>query len=148
MTVCLVHDAEGSWRDTVLLSTQVGQSRSAMILAYGKRWSVELAFHDSKQFLGLQDPQVRTAQSVQRAHPMAWFCLSLVILWYALNREVVDKVRRDRPWYKKSVGETFTDMLGALRLWIWRRRVFGEGGEGCLGTSTIEMLLNEMAAVG
>jgi hypothetical protein len=46
---------------------------------------VELAFFDSKQFLGLHDPRVRSARSVERAHPMAWFVGSLTILWYSLK---------------------------------------------------------------
>jgi hypothetical protein len=102
VTVTLLHDPqeakEGKWRDEVLLRTRVGATAAEMGSDYGKRWSVELAFHDSQQYLGLEDPEVRTEQSVQRAHPMAWFCLSLVVLWYALNREQVEKVSRDRPW--------------------------------------------------
>jgi hypothetical protein len=152
VTVALLHDPqqekEGKWRDEVLLSTKVETTGARMIAEYGKRWSVELAFHDSKQYLGLEDPQVRAELSVQRAHPMAWFCLSLVILWYALNREQVEKVNRERPWYKKTVGDTFTDMLGALRLWLWHQRIFGEGGNGPVSLEMVENLLNEMAAVG
>ena len=102
----------------------------------------------SKQYLGLEDPEVRTPRSVARAHPMAWFELSLVLLWYALNREGVEKVKRDRPWYRKTVGDTFTDMLGALRLWLWRERLFGEAGYGAVDLEMVESLLNEMAAVG
>jgi hypothetical protein len=152
VTVTLLHDPqaekEGKWRDEVLISIKVETTAAEMVVQYGKRWSVELAFHDSKQFLGLEDPQVRAPLSVQRAHPMAWFCLSLVILWYALNREHLDKVSRERPWYKKTVGDTFTDMLGALRLWLWRQRLFGEAGNGPVSREMVENLLNEMAAVG
>lgn len=152
VTVALIHDPqetkEGKWRDEVLLSTKVETTAAEMIAEYGKRWSVELAFHDSKQFLGLEDPQVRAPLSVQRAHPMAWFCLSLVTLWYVLNRDQVEKVSRERPWYKKAVGDTFTEMLGAMRLWLWHRRLFGEAGDGSLSVEMVENLLNEMAAVG
>jgi DDE superfamily endonuclease len=148
VTVALIRDPEGEWRDEVLVSTKVEMTATEMILEYSKRWSIEVAFHDSKQYLGLEDPQVRTEQSVQRAHPMAWFCLSLSILWYALNRDGVEKVKRERPWYKKIVGDTFTDMLGALRLWIWKDRLFGEARNGEVNLEMVENLLNEMAAVG
>ena len=151
VTVTMIHDpqeeTEGKWRDEVLVSSKVEITAAEMIAEYGKRWSVELAFHDSKQFLGLEDPQVWTPLSVQRAHPMAWFCLSLVILWYARNREQVEKVKRERPWYKKTVGDTFTEMLGAMRLWLWQQRIFGEEGERAVNTEMVEKLLNEMAAV-
>src|SRR5262245_28021017 len=151
VTVTLLHDPQeakqGRWRDEVLVSTQVEATAAEMVAAYGKRWSVEVAFFDSKQFLGLEDPQVRAPLSVQRAHPLAWFCLSLVILWYALNREQVEKVKRERPWYKKTVGDTFTQMLGALRLWLWQQRLFGEAGDRPVSMEMVENLLNEMAAV-
>jgi hypothetical protein len=151
VTVTLLHDPqeakEGKWRDEVLVSTKVQTTAAEMVAEYGKRWSVEVAFFDSKQFLGLEDPQVRTPLSVQRAHPMAWFCLSLVILWYALNREEVEKVNRERPWYKKTVGDTFTQMLGAMRLWLWHQRLFGEAGDRAVSMEMVETLLNEMAAV-
>lgn len=78
---------------------------------------------------------------------MAWFCLSLVILWYALNREQVEKVSRDRPWYKKKVGDTFTEMLGAMRLRLWQQRIFGEAADRPVNVEMVEKLLNEMAAV-
>jgi hypothetical protein len=152
VTVTMIHDpqeeTEGKWRDEVLVSSKVEITAAEMISAYGKRWSVELAFHDSKQFLGLEDPQVRTPLSVERAHPTAWLCLSLVILWYALNREQVEKVKRERPWYKKTVGDTFTEMLGAVRLWLWHQRLFGKEGKRAASVETVEKLLNEIAAVG
>jgi hypothetical protein len=151
VTVTLIHDPqeekEGKWRDEVLVSTKVEITAAEMIPEYGKRWSVELAFHDSKQFLGLEDPEVRTPLSVERAHPTAWFCLSLVILWYALNRAQVEKVKRERPWYKKTVGDTFTEMLGALRLWLWQQRLFGKAGQRVVSVESVENLLNEMAVV-
>jgi hypothetical protein len=151
VTVTLLHDPqeqkEGKWRDEVLVSTRVETTAAEMVCQYGKRWSVELAFHDSKQYLGLEDPEVRTPLSVQRAHPLAWFCLSLVVLWYACNREQVEKVTRERPWYKRTAGETFTEMLGALRLWLWQQRLFGEGGDRPVSLEMVAKLLNEMAAV-
>jgi hypothetical protein len=151
VTIAMIHDPqeekEGKWRDEVLVSTKVEITAAQMIAEYGKRWSVEMAFHDSKQFLGLEDPQVWTPQSVERAHPMAWFCLSLVLLWYALNRDQVEKVKRERPWYKKMVGDTFTEMLGAMRLWLWQQRLFGDAGQRAASVEMVEKLLNEMAAV-
>lgn len=152
VTVTLLHDPqevkEGKWRDEVLVSTKVETTAQEMVAEYGKRWSVEVAFFGSKQFLGLEDPQVRAPLSVQRAHPMAWFCLSVVVLWYALNRGQLDKVKRERPWYKKTVGDTFTDMLGAMRLWLWQQRLFGEARDRPVSVEMVEYLLNEMAAVG
>ena len=83
-------------------------------------------FFDSKQHLGLHDPQVWNERSVERAHPMAWFVGSLVVLWYCVAGHEGSHVERERPWYKEKVTPTFTDMLAALRLQLWEQEVFGE----------------------
>lgn len=79
-------------------------------------WFIEVAFRESKQHLGLHDPRVYAARSVERAHPMAWFVQSLSVLWYAEVGKDQKQVKRERPWYRKKVGPMFSDMLGALRL--------------------------------
>jgi hypothetical protein len=149
--VAMFHDPQaekkGRWRDEVLVTTKLSMTPEQMVAEYSKRWSIEVAFRDSKQYVGLEDPQVRTTRSVERAHPMAWFCLSLTILWYALNQENVKEVDWDRPWYNKTVGPTFTDMLGALRLCLLHERVFGKEGDEPRTREMVEKLLNEMAKV-
>ena len=99
--VVLIRDPLGQWRDEALVATDPSVSSAFVILGYCRRWSVELAFFDSKQFLGLHDPQVRSERSVERAHPMAWFLESLVILWYCVEGHEGSHVERERPWYKK-----------------------------------------------
>ena len=111
------------------MATDPTVSAEFVILGYCRRWSVELAFFDSKQFLGLHDPQVWSERSVERAHPMAWFVGSLTILWYCLKGHEGSHVERERPWYKHKVTPTFTDMLGALRLQMWEYEIYGESGE-------------------
>ena len=83
--VVLVRDPLGQWRDEALVATDPTASAAFVIPGYCRRWSVELAFFDSKQFLGLHDPRVRSERSVERAHPMAWFVGSLTILWYCVE---------------------------------------------------------------
>ena len=83
--VVLVRDPLGQWRDEALVATDPTATAAFVILGYCRRWSVELAFFDSKQHLGLHDPRVRSERSVERAHPMAWFVGSLVILWYCVK---------------------------------------------------------------
>ena len=41
----------------------LAHTAALVITGYCRRWSVELAFFDSKQFLGLHDPQVWSARS-------------------------------------------------------------------------------------
>jgi hypothetical protein len=111
---------------------------------------MELCFFDSKQYLGLHEPRVWSAASVERAHPMAWFCYSVALLWYARNGASSEPVQRERPWYVPRAAPTFTQMLGALRLAVWRQRLFGEGGAGAGSPPSQEMLdalLHCLAAV-
>lgn len=150
VAVVLVRDPTGAWRDEVLLCTSATAAVATVIEGYCRRWSIELSFFDSKQYLGLHEPRVWCAASVERAHPMAWFCYSLALLWYALHGQQSEAVRRDRPWYVPRATPTFTQMLGALRLDLWRQRIFGEAGADAQQPPSKEMLdtlLHCLAAV-
>jgi len=147
VAVVLVRDPSGRWRDEALVTTDPHASAAFVIQGYCRRWSVELAFFDSKQHLGLHDPRVRSERSVERAHPMAWFLESLVILWYCVDGHRGSHVESQRPWYTKKVTPTFTDMLGALRLQIWEHTIFEESGEGPPSSECIRRLLHTLSAV-
>ena len=122
--VVLVRDPSGQWPDVALLSTDARLSATEVIQGYARRWSIEVTFHDSKQYLGLQDPQVWCEGSVERAHPMAWFCYSMSLLWYALHGKEHESPRRERPWYHWAIRPAFAEILGTLRLASWRGRYF------------------------
>jgi hypothetical protein len=148
VTVILVRDPAGRWRDEALVATDPAVDAAFAITGYCRRWSVEVTFFESKQYLGLHDPRVRAERSVERAHPMAWFVGSLVVLWYCLGGHEGSHVVRERPWYKRKASPTFTDMLGALRLQMWEYEVFGESGEETPSPECIERLLHRLSAVG
>lgn len=145
--VVLVRDPSGEWRDEALVATDPNATAAFVILGYCRRWSVELAFFDSKQFLGLHDPRVRSERSVERAHPMAWFLESLTILWYCVDGHQGSHVEKERPWYKGKVTPAFTDMLGALRLQMWEHKIYGETGEDVPSPECIRKLLHTLSAV-
>lgn len=105
-----------------------------------------MAYHDSKQYLGMQDARVWSEGAVRRAHPMAFFCISLTLLWYGRCGQGQAEVRRERPWYQ-AAGVTFTAALGQLRLAIWKKRVFEETGEQTPLHHLLENLLHALAAV-
>jgi hypothetical protein len=120
MQLVLVHDPEGKWRDELLLSMDVNLPAEEVILGYMRRWSVEVCYWESKELLGLHEPQVWTELAVQRAHPMAWFVGGLVLVWYARYGQEAEQAEWARPWYKKEVGPTFADMLATMRLHLWK----------------------------
>jgi hypothetical protein len=147
VALVLVRDVQGHWRDTALVATDAAVSAAFVIQGYSRRWSIEVAFYESKQYLGLHDPQVRCERSVERAHPMAWFVGSLTILWYAVAGRDGPEVRRERPWYRSKPHPTFTDMLGALRLQQWRRRLLELSGDEPPFPEVLENLIHYVAAV-
>jgi DDE superfamily endonuclease len=147
VAVVLVRDPLGQWRDEALVVTDPTASAAFVIQGYCRRWSVELAFFDSKQHLGLHEPRVWNESSVERAHPMAWFLGSLVILWYCIDGHRGSHVERERPWYKAKVTPTFTDMLGALRLQMWEYKIYGKCGEEVPSPECIRKLLHTLSAV-
>jgi hypothetical protein len=118
--VVVVRDPAGKWRDEALLCTDLAMRAEEVILGYMRRWSVEVAYCDSKQLLGFHEPMVWSAASVERAHPMAWFTGGLVLLWYAQSGHQQQPARRQRPWYKHKVEPTFSDMLACARLNLWQ----------------------------
>jgi DDE superfamily endonuclease len=120
LQVVLVRDPDKKWRDEALLCSALDLSAQEVIAGYLKRWSVEVAYCDSKQLLGFHDPMVWSERSMERAHPMGWFVGSLVILWYALVGQHEPQAQRHRPWYKNKVVPTFADMLACCRLHLWR----------------------------
>jgi hypothetical protein len=147
VTVVLVRDLAGPWRDAALLATSPGVSAEFVISGYCRRWSLEVAFFDSKQSLGLHEPRVWSERSVGRAHPMAWFVLSVTVLWYAVAGKEGPQVHRARPWYKEKRGPALADMLGALRLQLWQGRIASTSGEGEPVPQVLEMLVNSLSAV-
>jgi hypothetical protein len=115
LMIVLVHDPEGTWRDEALLSTDVTLTTQQVVAGYCRRWSVEVAYADSKGLLGFHDPEVWCPKSVQRAHPMSWYVGSLVILWYVMFGHEEPTPQRHRPWYKHKPEVTFADMLATCR---------------------------------
>jgi hypothetical protein len=147
MTVVLVRDVVGTWRDEVLLATGRDVRAEFVIAGYCRRWSIEVVFSESKQLLGLHDPRVRTPKSVERAHPMAWFVQSVTVLWYAGAGRQVPAVKRDRPWYTNKKTPTFADMLGALRLAHWDQLFLKEAVHSTKRNKFLNTLKNWLAAV-
>lgn len=119
LMLVLVRDPSGKWRDEALLSTDITLTAEEVIAGYCRRWCVEVAYGDAKGFLGFHDPEVWCEKSVKRAHPMAWFVGSLVVLWYALRKETEPRPERHRPWYKDKPEVTFADMLATCRYHLW-----------------------------
>lgn len=92
---------------------------------YARRWALEVAFHDGKQFLGFEHPQSQAEPAVLRTAPMAFVVYDLVLLWSADQVQSEGPLRWiPRPWYRDKSAPSFSDMLTALRREGWRRAIF------------------------
>lgn len=111
---------------------------------YAWRWSVEVAFHDSKQSLGFEEPQGWTRRAVERTAPMAMLLYSLIVLWFV--REGHRSYRPfTRPWYTSKAEPSFADMLATLRRSSLRERVSSWGLDGRGSRKVLELLENTAA---
>lgn len=119
LMLVLVRDSEGKWRDEALLSTDTTLTAEEVIAGYCRRWCVEVAYADAKGMLGFHEPEVWCRHSVERAHPMAWFVGSLVVLWYTVYGQLEWTPQRHRPWYRHKPEVTFADMLATCRYHLW-----------------------------
>jgi hypothetical protein len=119
--VVVVRDPGGRRRDEAFFCTDLAVDHAFILTGYARRWTIEVAFHDQKQFLGFEDPQNQTATAVARTAPLAGLVYDLVLLWSAAR--VQQGHAPDwlvRPWYRSKTAPSFLDMLTAVRQDSWR----------------------------
>jgi Transposase DDE domain len=104
--------------DLVLISSDPKLSPKRIVELYARRWSIEVAFRDAKQLVGVGEAENRTRRAVERTAPFGFLCLTLAIAWYALSGHAPDDVtdrRRRSPWYRTKREPSVEDMLAKLR---------------------------------
>jgi hypothetical protein len=122
--IVTVRDPSGRRRDEAVFCTDLTVDHAFILTGYARRWTIEVAFYNQKQFLGFEDPQNQTATAVARTAPMAGLVYDLVLLWYAAR---VQQGRAPgwlvRPWYRSKATPSFLDMLSAVRQESWHLHV-------------------------
>jgi hypothetical protein len=114
--IVVVRDPRGRRQDEAFFCTDLTVDARFILEGYARRWTLEVAFHDQKQFLGFADPQQQARQAVQRTAPLAGLVYDLVLLWYAERvRQGVAPTWAARPWYRSKTAPSFLDMLTAVR---------------------------------
>jgi len=118
--IVIVRDPSGRRRDEAFFCTDLAVDHAFILEGYARRWTIEVAFHDQKQFLGFADPQNQTPEAVARTAPMAGIVYDLVLLWYAAHLQQSHATPwLVRPWYRSKSTPSFLDMLTALRHDSW-----------------------------
>lgn len=114
LRVVAVEALKGGRGQEVFYSTCHDAQAEEVITWYSMRWSVEVAFHDSKQHLGFEQPQGWTRRAVQRTAPIAMLLYSLIVLWFVQEGHRSYRLRIC-PWYTAKKEPSFADMLVTLR---------------------------------
>ena len=139
LRVVAVEPLTGGRKPQAFYSTCHEATAEQVIAWYSSRWSIEVAFHDSKQHLGFEQPQGWSRRSVERTAPTAMLLYSLVVLWFAAEG------RRDYrplhcPWYTSKTQPSFADMLATLKRQSIRPKVLSLALRGP-GSRKIKQLL-------
>jgi hypothetical protein len=126
-------------------STRTDARAEDVLAWYAMRWSVEVAFHDSKQHLGFGHPQGWTPQAAQRTAPVAMLLYGLVLWWF--DRQGHRYYRPlDCPWYVSKTDPSFADMLATLRRLSLRTKLLSLPLDG-RGSRKIKQLLENAVAL-
>jgi len=117
LRIVVVRDPSGRRRDDCFFTTDPSASPKAVLERFAMRWPLEVTFYNTKQCLGLEDPQNRTPRAVQRTAPLALYLYTLTILWFADHGAFdLAAYRKTRPWYRQKQTPSFADILTCLRV--------------------------------
>lgn len=117
--IVVVRDPEGKLKDAYLFTTEVTATLDWVITTYAKRWSIEVAFKNSKQVLHIEGPQHWCQASIEKLAPWLWQMQSLLTLWYLSVGHTLPEAQAARermgPWDSEwSLGHIVCVLRTAL----------------------------------
>lgn len=128
LRVVAVEPLVGGRQQQAFYSTCTSATPQEVLTWYALRWSIEVAFHDSKQHLGFEEPQGWSRRAAERTAPVAMLLYSLIVYWFATegHRHYKQPITS---WYAKPRA-AFGDMLATLRRESLREQSFSWGLSG------------------
>ncbi len=145
LRVVAVEPLTGGRKKQTFYSTCFESTAVEVLTWYAMRWSIEVAFHESKQHLGFEEPQGWSRRAVERTAPMAMLLYSLIVTWFATEGHH-RYVELTRPWYRREHDPSFADMLATLRRQSIREKVLSWGLSGP-GSKKVLQTLENIAAL-
>jgi hypothetical protein len=137
----LVVDPTGELGPLPLMSTDPLMTPEQMVELYVARWSIEVMFEETREHLGIETQRQWSDKSVARSTPVLMGLYSLVCLMgNRLGQDELLKVEQ-AAWYQKEYP-TFSDMLRAVRMAIWRGNLIPRKAKN---SSSFENITPEMA---
>jgi len=116
LRIVLVRDPKGRRKDDVFSSSDAQTPPESVLETYALRWALEVAFRDSKQTLGFERSQARSANAVKRSGPFAFVSYTLTVAWFCQHGyRLYPKGIVTMPWYRQKRAPSFRDMLTLLQ---------------------------------
>jgi hypothetical protein len=144
LRVVAVEALQGGRGREAFYSTCVAATAEQILTWYSWRWAVEVAFHDSKQYLGFEQPQGWTRQAVKRTAPMAMILYSLIVLWFVQEGHRHYHLA-NYPWYQSKAHASFRDMLLTLRRESIHQQLLTLGLSGQGSRKVLQLLENAVS---
>lgn len=107
----------------VFFSTCLEAEATQILVWYAYRWSIEMTFQETKQELGIEEPQAFSRQAVLRTAPFCFLLYTFIVLWFAGYGYAL-YAPPDRPWYQDKSRASFADILTTLRQSLLLHQVF------------------------
>jgi hypothetical protein len=118
--IVIVRDPSSRRRDEAFFCADLTVDHAFILEGYARRWTIEVAFYNQRQFLGFEDPQNQTPEAVARTAPMAGLVYAFVLVWYAARlHHGLAAGWLVRPWYRSKTAPSFLEMLTALHQDSW-----------------------------
>jgi hypothetical protein len=140
----LVVDPIGKMDPLPLMSTDPLMTPEQMIELYVDRWSIEVMFEETREHLGVETQRQWSDKAIGRCTPVLMGLYSLVCLMgNRLGQEEPLNVEQTA-WYKKKHA-TFSDMLKAVQMAIWRENLIPRKGKITPSVENNELEMAEWA---
>jgi hypothetical protein len=123
LRIVVVRDPKGRRKDDAFFSTDPEARPESVLETYALRWSLEVAFRDSKQTSGLERSQARTPHAVLRAGPFAFVSYTLTVAWFCQQGyHRYPQGISIMPWYRHKRTPSFVNMVQLLRNLLLEKR--------------------------
>lgn len=119
----LVIDPTGKMDPLPLVSTDPQLTPKQIIEYYVDRWGLEVTFEETREHLGIETQRQWSDKAIARSTPILMGLYSMVCLMAnKLSLQELLKIEMTAWYPKKHV--TFSDMLRAVRILIWKDNLF------------------------
>ena len=116
----LVKDPEGGLEPVLLACTDTELSAEKIVSFFVRRWRVEVTFAEVRRHLGVESQRQWSDLAIERSTPCLMALFSIVCLMANTLHQRCAIQPNVTAWYRKT-GVTFSDVLSAVRLEIWRK---------------------------